>query len=287
MGRALDRVDWAARVGPYRGLGFKVAIRVTDLVLGDYLDRILASLSADGLEAAHVYSVVGREPPGGARRSRLYLDDRRLVTTPSPAEALATLLWHLNRSAVGSAPGHLIVHAAALEHGGGAILLPAASGSGKTTLAAGLVKAGMGYLSDEVAAIHPTTLAVTPYPKPLTVKVGSWDVLAGLAPLAADVPGPYREQQWHVDPRAIRPGSIAAPCRPRLLVFPCYRPGAATRLVPLGRAEAVVRLATHTFSRPEPAQRGLDVLAEVVRACDAFTLVVGDLDEACAAVRSL
>ncbi len=286
--RALDGLEWAAHVGPYQALGCKVAIRVTDPALGGYLDRTLGSLAADlaESESEHLYSVV--DPgPGRGRPVHLYFDGHQVAALASPALALATLLWHLNRSAVASLPGHLLLHAAALEHGGEAILLPGASGSGKTTLAAGLIMDGMGYLSDEVAAMEPSNFTLAPFPKPLTVKEGSWGALAGLAPLADDVPSPYRERQWHLDPRRLRPGSIAGPCRPRLIVFPSYRAGAVTKVNPLGRAEAVALLATQVFTLPDAGQRGLALLADLVRTCDAFTLVVGDLEGACAALRSL
>lgn len=286
LGRALDSVEWAASVGPLRGLGFRLAVRVTEPLLGGHLGRILGSLADDTAEPEHLYSVV--EPgPGSDRGTRLYLDDRRIAASPSPGLAVATLLWHLNRSAVASLPGHLLIHAAVVGTGGRAMLLPGRSGAGKTTLAAGLVGAGMGYLSDEVAAVDPTTLTVEPFPKPLTVKDGAWGVMAPLAAPAGDVPQRYRDGSWHVDPRDIRAGSIAGRCPPALIVFPRYQPGGSTELSPVGRAEALAQLATHTFNVPYSGQRGLSVLAAVVRQCRTFSLVVGDLDQACDVLGSL
>lgn len=285
LGTVLDALPWAGEAGPFRGLGFKFKVRATDPVLSAHVQRILGSLATEEAPQ-HSYSVVDRGTGTRARRVRTYLDHQRVATSSSDG-ALAYVLWHLNRSVLGSAPAHLLVHAAALEHHGDGVLLPGPSGSGKSTLAAALVMGGMGYLSDEVAAVDPARLVLVPFPKPLTLKEGSWDVLAELAPAVDAVPAAYRERQWHVDPRTIRPRSIAGPCRPRLMVFPCYHPGATTRLAPLGRAEAVAKLAANAFSLPFPGQQGLGTMAELVRDCLAFTLVVGDLDEACATITSL
>ena len=46
--------------------------------------------------------------------------------------------------------------------------------SGKTTLVAGLVLAGLRYLTDEAVAIRPADGGITPFPKALSVDHGSW-----------------------------------------------------------------------------------------------------------------
>src|SRR5215213_8179122 len=51
------------------------------------------------------------------------------------------------------APNSIFVHAGAVAHNGGAIIVPGESFSGKTTLVAELVRRGAIYLSDEFAVI--------------------------------------------------------------------------------------------------------------------------------------
>ena len=66
---------------------------------------------------------------------------------------------------------------------------PGASGSGKSTLTAGLARAGLGYLTDELAALDLASGQLLPYPKPITVKPGSFAVAA------RDGPGPGPESR--------------------------------------------------------------------------------------------
>ena len=109
--------------------------------------------------------------------------------TPTPCEAsrgdvdrvsLASLSWdqfheelvhRATRHAIEAGRGsHLMFHAACLAdlETGAAVVLVAASGTGKTT-ATRTLGPHYGYLSDETAIVHPGDLAVTPYPKPLSV----------------------------------------------------------------------------------------------------------------------
>ena len=108
---------------------------------------------------------------------------------PTPYEAargdldrasLASLAWDqfheelvhgATRHAIEAGRGsHLMFHAACLAalDTGAAVVLVAASGTGKTTATRALGP-HYGYLSDETAIVHPEDLAITPYPKPLSV----------------------------------------------------------------------------------------------------------------------
>jgi hypothetical protein len=60
---------------------------------------------------------------------------------------------------------HFLVHGAALETGGGAVILSGMSGSGKSTLALELTRRGFRFLSDEIAAICRSTHRIHPFPR--------------------------------------------------------------------------------------------------------------------------
>lgn len=60
---------------------------------------------------------------------------------------------------------HLLFHAGAVQGANGGVMLPGVSGSGKSTLVAGLVRGGLGYLSDEVVAVSLSEPLMLPYPK--------------------------------------------------------------------------------------------------------------------------
>ena len=88
--------------------------------------------------------------------------------------------------------------------------MPAASGSGKSTLTAGLARAGLGYLSDELVALELDGAVpgrLLPYPKPITVKPGSFAVLADMDP------GPFGDGWFGEAPggRVAGPGRARAP----------------------------------------------------------------------------
>jgi hypothetical protein len=276
--KVLDRVAWAHTTGTRRALGFEFGVRVMDPVLGSYLDEVLVHGPHQGTPR-HLYSLVDRGP--GKARYPLYFDGAHLATLPSPAFAVSYLLWHINQEVVRHTTGLMLFHASAVERDGAALIFPAPMESGKTTLAAGLVRAGFRYLTDEAVAIDPDTLLVQPYPKALSVDSGSWEVLADLRPQVREELLPYVGGQWHVNPDAIRPGAVAPACLPRFVIAPRYVQGVTTTLEPISRAEAISVLAENSFNLPNLGASGFTALGQVVRGCRGYRLIVGDLSEAC------
>ena len=94
-----------------------------------------------------------------------------------PSDAAGCLVWDVNRQAALAGRSHLLFHAAGLQRDGVGVLVPGASGAGKSTLAAGLVRAGFAYLSDELIALEIDGGRLLPYAKPIALKPGSTDAL--------------------------------------------------------------------------------------------------------------
>jgi hypothetical protein len=150
------------------------------------------------------------------------------------------------------------------------------------------VRAGARYLSDEAAAIDPHTLDVHPFPKSLTLGVGSWEVLADLTPAVdPEVTRRYLLTEWHVDARTIRPDAIAPPTPPAFVIAPRYERDAGTALLPMTRAEAVMEMGQNSFNLARHGRRGVEALAMVARRSTCHRLVVSDLDVACALLRDV
>ena len=87
------------------------------------------------------------DPPRGLRRwlkpQVLFHFDSTQPFKPLPgAQAFAMLEWGLNWCVTNHCHQYLIVHAAAVERSGYALILPGPPGSGKSTLCAGLVNRG-------------------------------------------------------------------------------------------------------------------------------------------------
>ena len=271
--RLLDDHPAAGETPPLRLLDFDVVLRVPDAALGAYLTDLYAPLQATG-NAAHVLTLAA----AGSGWS-VHLDETRLLLTPARSVALRTLLWEANRQAIERTREPVLVHASAVARGGRAIVLPGPMGAGKSTVAAALVRAGLGYVTDEVVAIDAGTGRIRPYPKYLSLG----------AQLAELVPGPppgvreYLGDQVLVAPDALRAGAwdpTAGPPAPALVVVPRYEPGASAALEPLDRATTLATLAQHAFHLSADCQRTLDVLDALVERAPGYSLVSGDIEGA-------
>jgi hypothetical protein len=283
----LNERSWPRVSRPYRALDLEFSVRTASADLSDYLESILEPLAA-GRSAGRLQQVFSVVDDGERfkRRYAVYRDGQPIIRTPSEPQALLYLLWQLNRAVVTASDRYLLVHAAAATYGGSAILLPASMNAGKTTLVAGLVQRGFGYLTDEAAAIDPQTLMVDPFPKPLSIELGSWEALEALRPALDQRFMRFAEDQWYVVPDAIRPGAVAVPSEPRLIVTPRFEPAAKTTIEPMSRAEGVLMLAENSFNFASHKGAGLETLAAVVRKCTCYRLTSGSLEEACAEIMS-
>ena len=176
---------------------------------------------------------------------------------------------------------YILLHGGAVARNGRALVMPAASGSGKSTLTAGLVAAGFGLASDEIAAIDPDDGLLRPFARALCVKQGSRPVLATRYPILSTAPPRYRlsgEPVWYLMPDA--GGWIGAPTPVRFVVLPRYVAGAPTELTPLARSTALPRLLEQSFSLRNHGARGIGIVTALLQAADCYALTVGSLDAA-------
>jgi energy-coupling factor transporter ATP-binding protein EcfA2 len=179
--------------------------------------------------------------------------------------------------------GNLLLHAgAAALADGRCIVLAGPTGSGKTTLTAALARSGLGYVTDETVCLDPGTLAVTPFPKPLTVKTSGQHVLADLRPGAAFIDA--RSGNWHVDPATLpRSGSGELPSRlrPEVVVFPTFDAAAsAVTATAVSPARAAFLLGEESSALWAVQPRPLAALQRLVRAAPAWGLTYSDAFDA-------
>jgi hypothetical protein len=208
------------------------------------------------------------------------VDDEILVRTDATEFAVATLVWEINRRVIASAAvGWVLVHAAAVQRGGVAMMLPGPSGSGKSTLAASLLAAGYGYLTDDVVAIDATG-RIVPYPKPLGLGEDVVPMFAALsdAPPAAT----SSDGERYVSPTAL--GACASDAAPRLVLFPTYDAAGSDRLVAISRAETLVRLAESSFNFATRGQDAFETLARVIDVCECYRIEYAHADRVVAFV---
>jgi HprK-related kinase A len=277
------------RTGPY---AFRIRSRlagVADGIARMYADFPL--LDGRGFVDFHVQV----DSPWNAHRlfrpQVRFLVDGVTPFLPLPlAQAYPMLEWGLNWCVSAHANDHLIVHAAVIEKGGRAAILPAPPGSGKSTLCAALVQRGWRLLSDELTMIRLADRRVTPLPRPVSLKNQSIAVIrdfepgvVGNRPVADTIKGTVA----HIRPPLDSVRRADETCPVGWIVFPQYEPGAATRLSPLPRSRGFMRVADNAFNYSLLGAAGFEALADVVDAAQCYDFTYSQLDEAIAAFDAL
>ncbi len=287
--------DWVHRTASLRGLSYRFAVRSDDEHLGRQIDALFAGLRDPEVAAPadHWYSLTTTPASAGTVTVDVWRDGVSVALGQRPPDALGWVVWDVNRATAEASGNHLLLHAGALDASGAGVLVPGASGSGKSTLVAGLARAGLGYLTDELTALDLASGKLLPYAKPITIKPGSFAVLGDMAPDATGLTGNdpredvWARQEWLV---AVGEGTgrhIGGPCDPGVVIVPRFDAGAETRLSPLSDTEAFFALALHTVNLVQHGAVGTAALGELVARCACFALTMSGLDEACRLVHGL
>jgi HprK-related kinase A len=230
------------------------------------------------------------ERPRGLRRwiapQVLFRFDDSASFAPLPGDqGFPMLEWGLNWCVSSHCHQFMIIHAAVLERGGRALLLPAPSGSGKSTLCAGLAFNGWRLLSDELALLDPARRLVAPLPRPVSLKNESIDVVRRFAPQAvfgAVVRETIKGNVAHVKPPEEAVARAAEAALPAWLVFPRYLPGARALLEPRPKARAFMGLVDCAFNYNVHGRNGFAALSGLIDTVDCYDFSYSSLVEAVA-----
>jgi len=210
---------------------------------------------------------------------------------PFPIEhALPTFEWGLNWVFAQRMNMWLLLHAAAVERDGKALLLPAYPGGGKSTLAASLASRDWRLLSDEFAVVADERGTVLPFARPPAIKNAAIDVLRAFAPeisFGPVIPNTRKGTIAHMRvPRAsLELGDAGATVG--MIAFPEFQAGATIAVARIGEADAFMRLAVHSFNYDVLGARAFHMAGALVRSCPCHVLRYGDLSDAHAALESL
>ena len=208
------------------------------------------------------------------------------VFEPLPlGHAFPLLEWTLNWCISTHAFEHLTLHAAVVERGGRAAILPAPPGSGKSTLCAALVHRGWRLLSDEMALVLLGDGRLSPLVRPVSLKNRSLEIIRQFAPAAVLSDETHdtskgtvahmkvaREQVLRMDETA----------QPAWVVFPRWVADAPARLEPRARADAFLELGRNAFNYGTLGGAGFDALADLVARCGCYDFSYSRLDDAIA-----
>jgi HprK-related kinase A len=195
------------------------------------------------------------------------------------------LEWGLNWCMYSMCHQYLTLHAAVLERGGRALILPAPSGSGKSTLCAGLLFHGWRLLSDELTLICPREGNIVPMPRPVSVKNASIDVLSKLIP-SIRFESRVEETNKGIVAHFAAPGDAVRRASERALpawvVLPRYVQGMPATLTPMLRARAFMSLIENAFNYDVFGVEGFRLLGSVIDRSKCFSFQYGHLPEAIA-----
>lgn len=213
----------------------------------------------------------------------VYLDEARPFE-PLPIDmAIPMLEWSINWCAATQANQYVMIHAAVLERDRRVLVLPGVSGAGKSTLCAGLALRGWRLFSDEFALIRPADGQVDPWPRPISLKNDSIEVIRDWAPdarMSTAVPNTKKGTMAHLRPPTGSVERAGEPALPAWIVFPTFEPEAAPRLTRLPRARAFFKLADCSFNYESLGLRGFTTLSRMIDGCDAYEFTYSSLEDA-------
>lgn len=222
----------------------------------------------------------------GWRRQCVFEFDGQQPFTPlAQGEAFALWEWGLNWCITSHCHQWLTLHAAVLERGGRALILPAPPGAGKSTLCAALMLHGWRLLSDELTLLDPASGQVQPLTRPISLKNASIDLIRARAPAGIWGPVAHDTQKGtvaHFKPSAQSLARAQQPALPAWVVFPHYEGGASLTVAPKPRASAVLELARHSFNQHVHGRAGFHALVQLVDRSACFSLRYSQLDQALA-----
>ena len=172
---------------------------------------------------------------------------------------------------------HLCLHAGVVALRGRALLLPAALKGGKSTLTLGLVRNGCTYYTDDVAILGLSRGRLAAFPRPIDLREGVVDLFPRLGPGLRPFPLGGGASRGRVSVRVDRRRTGRSGAKVRWVVFPHVRLGRPTRMTPLRRGEALLRLCRQAFNLDRLGEGGFEALVSLVGGAECFALEVGRL----------
>lgn len=198
-------------------------------------------------------------------------------------QAPALLEWGMNWTIAASCHHWFTLHAASLERGGLAVILPAPPGSGKSTLCAALAFRGWRLLSDELTLLDPDALTANALARPINLKNASIDLIREFEPLACWSPESYDTEKGrvaHLRPPVDSVRRMGDKAEPRWIVFPKYVVGADPLLTPRSKTQTFMQLAENAFNYGTLGETGFDAIARLLDQCSCYDFVYSRLEDA-------
>lgn len=254
---------------------------VVDGLIALYANHELCS--EDGITDFHIAVSYGSTL--SKSRCVFTVDGFAPFTPLAAGEAFAFFEWGLNWCVTSYLHTWLTIHSAVLERNGRALILPAPPGSGKSTLCASLLLSGWRLLSDEMTLLDPHTGLVTPFPRPVSLKNKSIDIIRNrnknvvIGPVAFDT---LKGNVAHMRAPVESLHRADEKALPAWVIFPKYVADAPAQLTQRGKATSFMQLAENSFNQSAHGLRGFIALTRLIDQCDCYDFSYGHLDDAMA-----
>ena len=214
----------------------------------------------------------------------LFSFDGNTIFKPLPLDqAFPMLEWGLNWCISNHVNHCLIVHAAVVEKGGYAVLLPAPPGSGKSTLCAALVNRGWRLLSDELALVRVGDGKLIPLPRPVSLKNESIEIIRRYEPSAIfsrKVDDTLKGTVAHMKASSDSVARASEVVQVAWVIFPKYQAGSTACLETLPQAHAFMRVADNSFNYSLLGLNGFRTMARLIDASLCYDFTYSKLDDA-------
>ena len=278
-------------------------LRVGELLvrIGPFVARMKSDVAALAVDLDHIYADFRVEAQdgfadfhvevaheAGLRRwfkpqVRFFFDGRPSFIPLPAAQAFAMLEWGLNWCVAAHCHQYLISHAAVIERGGRAAVLPAPPGAGKSTLCTALVTRGWRLLSDELALYDMASGLIYGMARPISLKNQSIEVIRRFAPgavMTEPVPNTTKGTVALMRPPPDSVSRMGEPVRAAWIVLPQYRADAAPDLSPHSRARTFMLIAEQSFNYDLQGVRGFEAIGNLVDQAQCLRFTYSRLDDA-------
>ncbi len=268
-------------------LGNEILLRYASCDLKPRISEVFDHLESTSSGPARTVDIVESED-----RFHIYAPGVPAVNGIDSPYLISALTQTVLQSAYRSCNFLIAVHAAVLSVGQKCVILSGHSGTGKSTLAAGLIKNGFTYFTDEVALVDRVTRNVIPAPVSLRIKEGGWDIVGAMFPdlhrATSHVQPDGSKLRYLPPPAGSFVKDVSDSCPAGWLVFPRYSPEEETSLAPISRIDAIARLQSNGYDMGGLLdRRKITELLSWLKTVDCFEMKVNRLDESVAIIRSL
>ncbi len=203
------------------------------------------------------------------------------VPLPRKMAALS-LEMGMNLSVALKSCRYLTFHAGVVANDKGSILISGASGSGKSTLTAAMMLEGYRLFSDEFGLLSLDKAELIPYPRPISLKGQSIDVVREMVGEEWVTRSLLETPKGEIAYRRARPSDIEqadTPAKAKLILFPTFLANSSPRAKKISKAETIMRLIAGATNYQLLGQAAYEALTDMVVGAQCYEVQYGNTED--------